>query len=382
MYDKSTTFFCSFKHESSVFEPDLFDIYLSYCQKSNSYKSKQTLPTGATPPTAFNINPVTYAITPAGPQPTSVGMPTLQPPHMFPPQAPSPASVASVDSYVVDFLKAMPTHLKTPLLTTSSHESTVTSGSDIPSGTTHVVSDKGSHTIYDFELQLLLDSSKRVMLEAGASKSSSGSKSILDYYPTYQHGSFLLYNQRGLLETLPLSYTCVSVTGNATVLEPSIFTLPHMPECQPPQGPEMAAIPKSSGYKYPISFADSVDANQSMKTGSSVPIPDPSSSHPTCPMPQILANISPTPKELMMQIQSLKSGVAYSAVLKFVQPVLLTDISIPSTINMSSVSIDVWLRPDDQMRVAQSSEVKTRSLMLGMLSPPPICQYVKVRCGK
>jgi len=41
-----------------------------------------------------------------------------------------------------------------------------------------------------------------------------------------------------------------------------------------------------------------------------------------------------------MQIDALKSGVAYSVVLRFAQPVVLTDISVPSAGCMSSVSVD------------------------------------------
>ena len=371
---------CSFKHESSVFEPELFDIYLSYCQKSNSaasYKSRPSLPSGSTLG-AYNISPGAYIINPvaASPaaHPVNVGYTAYQAfdAHSFwtpqPPDYPYPDPLLPI---------TLPLIKPSGTMATNSHQGA--DGSNIPPGTTQVVSDKGSHTIYDFELQLLLDSLKKHSSVESNSASSRGSKSILDF-PTYKHGSFLLYNQRGLLETLPLSYTCVSVTGNMTVLESNIYPLQHLSESQPPQGSGVGLFSKTSGYKYPSLSSSSVHPKHSTGTGtSSVPVRSTSFLSSSCPMPQILANISPAPKELMMQIESLKSGVAYSAVLKFVQPVLLTDISIPSTVSMSSVSVDVWLRPGEQRRrVAQSSEVRIRSLMLGMLSPPPLCQYVKV----
>ncbi len=241
-------------------------------------------------------------------------------------------------------------------------------GGSIPAGTTHIVTDKGGHTIYDSELKLLLDSKKT---------ESEGRKFIEDF-TTYKHGSFLLFSQRGLLETLPLTYTCLSVSGNATIIEPNIHTLPHVAEHLPLQT-QASFVSKTSGYKYPTADLGA-SSSQERARRLSTPIQPSDSSHP---IPQILTDITTTPKELMMQVDSLKSGVAYSAHLKFPHPVSLTDISIPATGSMSSVSVDVWLDPDKEkecVRVAQSSEIKNRSLMLGNLTPPPICQYVKVGC--
>lgn len=250
-------------------------------------------------------------------------------------------------------------------------------GGNIPAGTTHIVTDKGGHTIYDSELKLLLDSRKA---------SSQGRKFIEDF-TTYKHGSFLLFGQRGLLETLPLTYTCLAVTGNAAVIEPNIHTLPHVPDTQTSQAGAhhvSATSRSSSGYKYPTAGAgrpENLKNEASFQRRFAGSVHHHQQQHA---MPQVLADISTVPKELMLQVESLKSGVAYSALLKFPQPVRLTDISIPATGSMSSVSVDVWLDEGGEgggARVAQSSEIKNRSMMLGNLSPPPICQYVKVwRC--
>ena len=98
--------------------------------------------------------------------------------------------------------------------------------------------------------------------------------------------------------------------------------------------------------------------------------------------PSLLLTHLVLPKELVMSIESLKSGVSYSAVLKFAQPVCLTDFSIPSTEFMSSVTVDVWLDEevgeDKAARIAHSAEIVDKSLMVGNLMPPPVCQYVKV----
>ena len=237
----------------------------------------------------------------------------------------------------------------------------------VPVGTTHIVTDKGGHTIYDSEIKLLLDSKK----------TASQGKKFIEDFTTYKHGSFLLFSQRGLLETLPLAYSCISVTGNATVIEPSIHTLPHVPDHQTSQT-QVTMISKSSGYKYPTVDSNRQRSQFSFQGGMSGSSTSSGSAHP---IPQVLTDISTAPKELIMQVESLKSGVVYSAVLKFPHPVSLTDISIPATGSMSSVSVDVWLRQGEEgacVRVAQSSEIKTRSLMLGNLTPPPVCQYVKV----
>lgn len=53
---------------------------------------------------------------------------------------------------------------------------------------------------------------------------------------------------------------------------------------------------------------------------------------------------------MVMLIESLKSGVAYSAVLRLAHPVFLTDLSIPATNHMSSVSVEVWLKKESGRR--------------------------------
>lgn len=343
----------SFKHEGSVFEPELFDIYLSYCQKSSSVMAKsKTVPTVQQGVLSYPPMLSTYSST------SAVDLTDLypsQPPYPVPVHVPTSYTYSSVGQAALPVL-------------TEKVTATKLANSNIPAGTTHIVTDKGGHTIYDSELKLLLDSKK----------AESQGKKFIDDFTTYKHGSFLLYSQRGLLETLPLTYTCLSVTGNASVIEPSIHTLPHVPDHQVSQT-QVSMISKSLGYRYPT-----VDSNrQKHGPSSSSSSSRRQASGSIHPLPQVLTDISTAPKELMMQVESLKSGVPYSALLKFPQPVALTDISIPATGSMSSVSVDVWLKEGDGaeggVRVAQSVEIKTRSLMLGNLTPPPICQYVKVR---
>lgn len=353
---------CSFRHEGSIFEPELFDIYLSYCQKSSSVmtKSKSILP--GTLQSSFNVSNFTSSLASAYNMYASTG--DLNASYtdsmlMGLPQSPT-------GQYYFTPPTGVPASSSKPLLASYPKKMVVPGISGtVPAGTTHIVTDKGGHTIYDSELKLLLDSKKTELQ----------SKKFVEDFTTYKHGSFLLYSQRGLLETLPLTYACLSVTGNATVLEPNIHTLPQAPEHQPTQT-QVSLVPKTTGYSYPLGPVETDQQKQEFTLHKRHV-----SSSSVHPIPQILTDISITPKELMMQIESLKSGVAYSALLKFAQPVALTDISIPATGSMSSVSVDVWLEPDGEracVRVAQSSEIKTRSLMMGNMTPPPVCQYVKV----
>ena len=369
-----------------MFEADLFDIYLSYLHKPNftlstTSKAKVAYTSSLGNPSASPATVGTYSVSPSDMLLSSSADLGL-----------SPSQIASVLS-----LQDSSTQVQFEGLSNVAVPSVVSKPSPSQPGSSlvpsHVATDRSPHSIYDFELQLLLDSSKKKSdLEKAKLSSANGkagasngkaSKTIYDF-PTYKHGSFLLYNQRGLLETLPLSYTCVSIAGSASVLEPSVYTMQQIPEPLPQSHQSLGAgsISKTSGYKYPSSSEFPKTSGDS--GGASIPdykADHLSSSAAPPPLPQILSNISSTPKELVMQIDSLKSGMAYSAVIKFVQPVLLTDLSIPSTNNMASVSVDVWLHPQDQaspIRIAQSAEVKSKSVMLGMLSPPTPCQFVKV----
>ena len=82
-----------------------------------------------------------------------------------------------------------------------------------------------------------------------------------------------------------------------------------------------------------------------------------------------------------MVIDSLQSGKVYSAVLKFNGPVYLTDLSISTSYAVGCVSVEVWGGEGGEggaVRLAQSAEIQERNLMLGNLSPPPLCQFVRV----
>ena len=227
------------------------------------------------------------------------------------------------------------------------------------------------------ELQLLLDCSKKTKAQA---------MKAIDEHSTFKHGSFLLFTQRGLLETLPLRYQCISVSGNASVQEANVHTLPNIPEGAPSttSGAPVVAVSKTMGYSFPTTAANtstSMGGRKVDKSSSSTATTSATERAQMQRMPGILSDILVSAKELVMQIPSLKSGLAYSVILKFPHPIYLTDISIPAAVYMSSVSVDVWLEEGGEgeaVRVAHSSEIKERSMILGNLMPAPFCQFAKV----
>lgn len=334
---------CSFKNDGHIFEPELFDIYLSYCQKSTSIVKTQAK---YIPGSSSYMDSEYYGILP----PDSV--------------------VTSLNQLPPDWSHIDPT---------SSTIAAASASAAQDSSTLQVIADKGGHTIYDMELQLLLDCSKKTKAQA---------VKAIDEYSTFKHGSFLLFSQRGLLETLPLQYQCISVSGNASVQEANVHTLPTVPEGAPSttSAAPVVAVSKTMGYSFPSTTSTTGGRKVDKSAASSSSTAGSSSSSVTeraqmQRMPSVLSDIFVSAKELVMQIQSLKSGLAYSAFLKFPHPIYLTDISIPAAVYMSSVSVDVWLEEggeSDSVRVAHSSEIKERSMILGNLMPSPLCQFAKV----
>ena len=228
--------------------------------------------------------------------------------------------------------------------------------------------EKKSQSIYDAELKLLLSPPPKAPDQAAK---------ILGEFSPYQHGSFLLYGQRGLLETYPLQYTCCSVTGNATVQEQVLLNRNGHTSATSDLTPQPSSLPaagKTSGYCYP-----SGPGRNSSRAGWTSPS---MAFLPSHNLPSELSEAKILPKELLMSIDVLQSGQVYSAILKFSEPVFLTDMSLSTNPSMGCVSVDVWEGGDEgdgAARVAQCTEIQEKNLMLGNLMPPPLCQFVKVQ---
>ena len=329
----------SFRQDGSIFDPALYDIYLSYCQRTTSHQSIHKAPSSSSLPHVAAYE-----------EPTALQFHVLPvAPSLTPLLHPNPPAVVTL-----------------PL--SSSISSSSSSATSLPMT---VFAEKRSQTIYDAELRLLLDCSPKTPEQV---------PKLLSEFAPFQHGSFLLYSQRGLLETYPLDYICCSVSGNATVQEA------HKVQAAPPSDGDpgsSAAVPgpsQSSGYQFPTSrVTDLGRAGRHLSGGPA----------PSQPLPPELTDSRILPKELVMHIDFLKSGQAYSAVLKFHQVVLLTDVSISVNPLVSSVSVDVWegrgggeeeAREEEELvRIAQCTEIQEKSLMLGNLMPRPRCRYVKER---
>ena len=294
-----------------MLEPDLFDVYLSYYPKATVSKSSQ--------PTVPKANPFEFDY-------YDVGIP-----------APFPEAVSSTMSTV----------------STVSGQALVVGRRamqmpPLPIG-------KPNPTIYDSELLLLLKgSSCPVPVTASTRKE----------FAAFRHGSFLLFSQRGLLETQPLEYSCLSVSPGASIKDsaPEIVqdTSKHSTGyfLLPPKSTEF------SGYMFPSEkdrFAPSIHAT-SLATSETTAILD-------------------AAKDMLLVVDNLKPGHTYSAVIDFHRQVALTDISIQVSSYFMAVVVDVWLKKDgetESVRVAKCSELLEKSLMIGNLSPPPICQFARV----
>lgn len=66
--------------------------------------------------------------------------------------------------------------------------------------------------------------------------------------------------------------------------------------------------------------------------------------------------------------------------LDFGKPIVLTDVIIPSSIDLASLSIDVWIEGEeiDGQRLVVASDIGTRTLVMNNIMPAPVCRYLKV----
>ena len=201
-------------------------------------------------------------------------------------------------------------------------------------------------------------------------------------YHAFHHGSYLLYTQRGLLETLPLDYSCSSVAPGATV-KSSLATNGNSKAGDPARAESLLAAylnvhkpTKNLGYMFSYRQNDPVQIPSNESLSSSALQTTPTS------LPMTVTSMSEGSKEMFLCIEGLKPGSLYSAVINFESPVYLTDMAFQLSAYMFSVSVDVWLDKGSEniqaRRVAQSSELNSRSFILGNIMPPVLCQYARI----
>ncbi|XP_008195667.1 baculoviral IAP repeat-containing protein 6 isoform X2 [Tribolium castaneum] len=87
-----------------------------------------------------------------------------------------------------------------------------------------------------------------------------------------------------------------------------------------------------------------------------------------------------TPPQQVIVVERMHSGARRYVVLDFGQPILLTDILLPSCNDLVSVSIDIWLKSEDVdgTRLVVAADIGSKNLVLNDLQPAPLCRYMKI----
>ncbi|XP_077994932.1 dual E2 ubiquitin-conjugating enzyme/E3 ubiquitin-protein ligase BIRC6-like isoform X2 [Glandiceps talaboti] len=116
--------------------------------------------------------------------------------------------------------------------------------------------------------------------------------------------------------------------------------------------------------------------SQGVKSKSGVNKPSPSGTS----LPPANQCLLQPPQPHVLVVERMHSGARRFAVLDFGRPVLLTDVFVPACTDLSSLSIDVWVRGEeiDGRRLVVAMDIGQRSLILSDLLPPAMCRYIKI----
>ncbi|GFO34551.1 baculoviral iap repeat-containing protein 6, partial [Plakobranchus ocellatus] len=87
---------------------------------------------------------------------------------------------------------------------------------------------------------------------------------------------------------------------------------------------------------------------------------------------------SPPPQVLV--IERMHSGARRFVTLDFGKRIVLTDVVIPSSMDLASLSIDVWVEKEevDGQRLVVASDIGHRTLVMNNIMPAPVCRYLKI----
>lgn len=87
------------------------------------------------------------------------------------------------------------------------------------------------------------------------------------------------------------------------------------------------------------------------------------------------------PPQQALVVERMHSGARRFVILDFGSSVLLTDLMIPSCVDLVSLSIDIWNKSEelDGTRLAVAGDIGYKPLVISDLQPPPVCRYLKVR---
>lgn len=87
---------------------------------------------------------------------------------------------------------------------------------------------------------------------------------------------------------------------------------------------------------------------------------------------------------MVIVMERLHSGGRKFVVLDFGAPILLTDVYIPACPDWVSITVDVWNRTErsqkdtDLVRLAVSSDINRRPVVLHDLQPPLVCRFLRL----
>uniref|UniRef100_A0A2C9JJC5 Dual E2 ubiquitin-conjugating enzyme/E3 ubiquitin-protein ligase BIRC6 n=1 Tax=Biomphalaria glabrata TaxID=6526 RepID=A0A2C9JJC5_BIOGL len=95
--------------------------------------------------------------------------------------------------------------------------------------------------------------------------------------------------------------------------------------------------------------------------------------------PQIQGLLQAPPPQVLV-IERMHSGARRFVTLDFGKPIVLTDVVIPSSMDLASLSIDVWVEGEeiDGQRLVVASDIKERTLVMNNIMPAPVCRYLKI----
>lgn len=195
----------------------------------------------------------------------------------------------------------------------------------------------------------------------------------------FKEGLHLLSSQRGLLETIPLRYSCSSLSAGLSVRPPP--DNPKASDAKP--DPLLSAYlnihqPLNQyGYLYPArQMQDHALPILATPISRASPLPTALPS-----LPKVLSHIPDSPEELLVTIDSLKPGSAHSVIIDFSEMIRLTDILIQSNPSLSSVSVTGWCcqEESESVKLVQSTDLGSRMVAVGNLAPPPVVRYVRLR---
>uniref|UniRef100_A0A1X7VLP9 UBC core domain-containing protein n=1 Tax=Amphimedon queenslandica TaxID=400682 RepID=A0A1X7VLP9_AMPQE len=222
-------------------------------------------------------------------------------------------------------------------------------------------------TLYNPEFLLLLHGETK--------DSSSGDKK--ESASPFRDGSYLLSFQRGLLETLPLKYTCCSLSAGVIVRPPVDSTKNNDNKLDPLLTAYLNIHQPLNhyGYLYPHKMQDHALQNLTPPTSRT---PDPVSSSSS--LSKLLSRVPESPDELSVSIDNIKPGTSHSIVIDFSEIIRLTDFSIQSNHLLSSVSVCGWPSQEESesIKLVQSTELASRMVAIGNLAPPPLVRYIRL----